>query len=752
MDEFDLGRLTDFDFEELCKDLFEVVLDCPLEVFARGRDGGIDLRYISPASEDTTIIQCKHWMRSGRNALIRHLRKEELAKVERLGPDRYLLATTVQLTVGAKDEIAAIFSGCLRSPGDVYGAQEIVALLRRNPEVVRRHIRLWLASSAILSSLINRDVLHRSRVLALDIDESLRRFVPHEGSDHARRLLNNQHSCLIVGPPGVGKTTLAHVLLADYQAKGFTMIEATNHLEDVHRMWNDDEKQIFFVDDFVGQTTLDETAARLANQELPRLLRMIRKSSTKRLVLTCRNYLIIQAREHHERLDEPALSPYECSIDAAGFASTIRAEIFYNHIYFSDLAPRERAQLARPDVYRYIISHRNYSPRLLEHALAEVTTLPPEEYGNIAHIVIRNLENPAHLWERLIEEVLDADELALVLVLYTANRSASHDRLRDAWRAHLSIVANSDTDRRFRRSLRRLEPLIVRVNDDVDERRVAFSNPSIVDFLHNHLARNSEIVGTLFDSALFLDQLVTIWTSSSAWWVRDTLRDAVTSHMDRLRDAVVRVGDLDALLGEYRTTDHEATVAEFIIALGEFDQSPELAAAGIDVLDEVIEAYRPSVGTLYQLTVDVAKSSIPAWRRYAQELANITYSAAIDGIREWEDAQRLEAILNDLAELSPRVAELGEEELNVKKLAMGIEELEKWTDDNYEPDIDQDTLEAILEFLDFEAHGLDDEYDRARNYFDRTSKPEDAPPVEVSRTFAHNPSRIEAMFSTFRRD
>ena len=66
MDTFDIGRLTDFDFEAVCKDLFEITLALKLEIFAPGRDREIDLRHLatpSPTSNDL-VIQCKRWERT----------------------------------------------------------------------------------------------------------------------------------------------------------------------------------------------------------------------------------------------------------------------------------------------------------------------------------------------------------------------------------------------------------------------------------------------------------------------------------------------------------------------------------------------------------------------------------------------------------------------------------------------------------------------------------------------------------------
>ena len=142
MDEFDINRLTDFDFEIVCKDLFEVHLDLTLEIFTPGRDGGIDLRYMAIGANGPLIIQCKHWPQSTCGKLIRHLRHQELPKVNLLKPNRYILATSVRLTPSAKDKIIAALHPHIKSTGDIYGLHEIASLLGNYPEIVKRHLRV----------------------------------------------------------------------------------------------------------------------------------------------------------------------------------------------------------------------------------------------------------------------------------------------------------------------------------------------------------------------------------------------------------------------------------------------------------------------------------------------------------------------------------------------------------------------------------------------------------------------------------
>jgi hypothetical protein len=94
---YDFKPLSPQDFEELTRDLLQAEWSVALEAFKTGRDHGIDLRY-TKAGSSSTIVQCKHYTGSTFAKLLAHLRDEELPKVIRLAPARYVIVTSLALS------------------------------------------------------------------------------------------------------------------------------------------------------------------------------------------------------------------------------------------------------------------------------------------------------------------------------------------------------------------------------------------------------------------------------------------------------------------------------------------------------------------------------------------------------------------------------------------------------------------------------------------------------------------------------
>lgn len=93
---YDFTSLNDKEFEVFCADLLGANEGVRFERFKSGRDGGVDGRFFRDGRE--AILQCKHWPKARIEQLIRHLRDVEKPKIERLKPQRYILALSIPLS------------------------------------------------------------------------------------------------------------------------------------------------------------------------------------------------------------------------------------------------------------------------------------------------------------------------------------------------------------------------------------------------------------------------------------------------------------------------------------------------------------------------------------------------------------------------------------------------------------------------------------------------------------------------------
>jgi len=146
--------------------LLQAEWNVALEAFKTGRDGGIDLRY-APAGDGTIIIQCKHFVGSGFRKLLAHLVADELGKIQRLKPSRYVLVTSVALSPDNKNEIVRALHPFVLRANDVVGAGDLEGLLSRHPAVETSNFKLWLTSTSVIER-----VLHNAEVCQTEFEVS----------------------------------------------------------------------------------------------------------------------------------------------------------------------------------------------------------------------------------------------------------------------------------------------------------------------------------------------------------------------------------------------------------------------------------------------------------------------------------------------------------------------------------------------------------------------------------------------------
>lgn len=274
MPEYDFKSLSPIDFEILVRDLLQEEFGVRLETFKLGRDQGIDLRYCS-SDDHALIIQCKHYVESSYSVLLGHLRKYELEKVIKLSPNRYILATSIGLNPTQKQELMKLFEPFILSPGDIYGKNDLNNLLARFSKIEKKYFKLWLASMPIFEEILHSKVKNVSRDALKSIQEHAKYYVQNESYSDALKILDEYNFCIIAGIPGIGKTTLAEMLLLYFVDKGYEIVKITGDISEANSLDHIIQKRVYYYDDFLGQTSLSEKFNKNEDQKLLDFIRTI---------------------------------------------------------------------------------------------------------------------------------------------------------------------------------------------------------------------------------------------------------------------------------------------------------------------------------------------------------------------------------------------------------------------------------------------------------------------------------------------
>jgi hypothetical protein len=372
--------------------------------------------------------------------------------------------------------------------------------------VERRHLKLWVSSAGTLDSILHARTYSVSREELERTLAASKIYVKNPSFEEALEILNKHHVCIVSGIPGIGKTTLARMLLLYFYRQDYEIVKIESDISEARDVPYHTRPRFYYYDDFLGQTAQADKLNKNEDQKLLDFMTSVRDSKHTRFVLTTREYILNQARLHYEKLAREKLDYRTCVIDLSKYSRRIRAEILYNHLHFSRLPRAYVRALISGRGYLKIVDHKNYNPRLVEY-LTDPQWVGTVAAGDYFALFIRNLDNPALIWEHAFDQQI-ADEsrdlLLTVTTMPTESRLVDVEAAFEAFQGQQSAARPSARRRdTFQRALRELDGTFISTRRLGDTVLLQFQNPSIRDFMVRRLLQEPLWQDVLLSSVFF---------------------------------------------------------------------------------------------------------------------------------------------------------------------------------------------------------------------------------------------------------
>lgn len=494
MNDYNFNVLNDKEFEKLAIELIGNQENVLVERFAPGRDQGIDGRFYSP-SGGSVIIQAKHYAGTGLGGLLRTLENDELPKIKKLNPSRYILVTSVGLTPQNKNTIKSLLHPYILSTNDIYGKEGVNDLLTQYPSVEKNFYKLWISSTNVLINILNNGIVQKSKFLIEEAHLESARYIQTKQFDEALDILKEKHALVITGSPGVGKTTLAKQLALFYSYKGYEIYHIEDSISEAESCFCPEKMQFFYFDDFLGANYLDVIEGNF-DSKIMNFIRRVTLDKNKRLVLTSRSNILNRAKSISDIFNFGNISNREYEISVTELTQIEKANILYNHIWHSSL-PTEFSDVYFDNKnYWEIIKHKNFNPRLISIITdgERLSGLSNEEYWPY----IKNaLNNPEIIWDLYFKRQIPDEiyDLVNIVVLNGGNIEETKckeilKRVFEKKHKNNYYVKVHKIDDLIKESLKSTLNRNIRLNQTSHIASITPFNPSISDYIINRIAKD----------------------------------------------------------------------------------------------------------------------------------------------------------------------------------------------------------------------------------------------------------------------
>lgn len=470
MAEYHFDDLGWYQFERLVQGLLKAELGLAVESWGGRGDWGRDawcgfplaLNSYSAPEPGPFIFQLKfveHANAAGAKpeAALKDAVNKEVAKLrgkqhtsnEEQTPRQYVFITNATLTPTVRtwisDHLASVYSECQIH---TWGGKDLGDMLHVHPNLCRAYPEILSLRNLdiLLGEVVNRDILNRSAdalAFACDLAPA---FVATATYFSAFETLSKYHFVVLDGPPEMGKTTIARMIGLAQMTVGWEVFECQTP-QDIDRVFQRDNMQIFIADDAFGRTEYDPIKGRAWEDSIPRLLH--RLDGKHWLIWTSRKHILERALGKMD-LQAPARKfpdPGEVVVTASELSLEEKALILYRHAKSARLGEQERSVVK--EHAKIIVQSRHFTPerirRLCEEKLTELCAAGFKS-AEVADAIVEAINNPTASMQKSYRALTDEYRWLLIAKLGQGGDILS---LRQSYEAYIGPLSDPDFIRRL---------------------------------------------------------------------------------------------------------------------------------------------------------------------------------------------------------------------------------------------------------------------------------------------------------------
>lgn len=504
-------KLTWQEFQELACEIVQRKEKVQLQTFKMGPDKGKDGFWF--VKDKYWVVQAKKY--GDFKSLYSKLQKEEVKKVKQLNPDRYTLVLSIELTENQEQKIFSLFEGYIKQSEDLITKRELNSFLSQKEyrDIEISYKNLWLTDAKLMFEMIKeflggeqnkRNIIEYKKVI-----DTVKTFSITQKYEQALEQMNKNHTIIISGEPGMGKTTIARMLAFKFlEIDGMEGYIWAEEIEQIESKWDiTDKKQVFILDDYWGSVFYDGSKKK-RSRKLEDLIYQVRENKNKRLIITSREYIVQQEICESPELEDIIKNlKIECVLK--DYTDAEKAKILFSHLKASEL----EYEYALNIFYTCdeIIKNIGYSPRIIEKFLKLNNSMEytPYEYTNA---LLEYLEYPENFWRDIFKELSEEARIITMIIAISYTPIGIND-IRKNYGKYIQYYAKDKKVKAFEACIAELEKTFVFTywDEEMEDIRIEFDNPSIIDFLYLYINENQEFyVQKLCKISVFYNQLLTL--------------------------------------------------------------------------------------------------------------------------------------------------------------------------------------------------------------------------------------------------